>query len=217
MSVLRWQLLPSLGRPLLSLAGLLGAAAYADHYARDLGLPAETAAAPTAAAPGAAAAAAAPPDMFRALQQLLAGQRDSTSAAAVPLLVQQCAACVQRSADLLAAYGLLAEAAASISSTLSVEVAQVCVLCGRGVQSSLRWALSHHVLARHNPTLLPLPRQAADLLEGAAHRIVRLLVRQRWTLADLDALPWGVALPLRQVRRPGRVPLWWDGRSIWLG
>ena len=41
--------------------------------------------------------------------------------------------------------------------------------------------------------------QAADLLEGAAHRIVRLLVRQGWTLADLDVLPFGVALPLRQV------------------
>lgn len=32
-----------------------------------------------------------------------------------------------------------------------------------------------------------------------AHRIVRLLVHQHWTLADLDSLPWGVALPLRQV------------------
>jgi len=32
---------------------------------------------------------------------------------------------------------------------------------------------------------------------------VRLLVRQRWTLADLDSLPWGVALPLRQVRLRG--------------
>ena len=41
--------------------------------------------------------------------------------------------------------------------------------------------------------------QAAELLEAAAHRIVRLLVRRRWTLADLDTLPWGVALPLRQA------------------
>lgn len=48
----------------------------------------------------------------------------------------------------------------------------------------------------HTP---PHTGQAADLLEAAAHRIVRLLVRQRWTLTDLDTLPWGVALPLRQV------------------
>lgn len=50
---------------------------------------------------------------------------------------------------------------------------------------------------------LPCPAwlQAADLLEAVAHRIVRLLVRQGWTLADLDVLPFGVALPLRQVSR----------------
>lgn len=56
------------------------------------------------------------------------------------------------------------------------------------------------------PRPRPLPpahTQAGDLLEGAAHRIVRLLVRQRWTAADLDSLPWGVALPLRQVRAAG--------------
>ncbi len=44
-----------------------------------------------------------------------------------------------------------------------------------------------------------LYQQATQLLEMTAHRIVRLLVRQRWMLADLDSLPWGVALPLRQV------------------
>jgi anaphase-promoting complex subunit 1 len=167
MSVLRWQLLPSLGRALLRLAGLLGASGYADHYARDLGLPAEPAAAPGAAAqagasPSQAVASAAPPDMFRALQALLGGQRDGGGA--VPLLAAQKAGCVRRSADLLAAYGLLAEAAASLGASLSLEAAQ-----------------------------------ASDLLQAAAHRIVRLLVRQRWTLADLDCLPWGVALPLRQA------------------
>lgn len=127
MSVLRWQLLPTLGRALLRLAGLLGASGYADHYARDLGLPAEPAAAPTAAAQAGSglsqAGGAAPPDMFRALQALLAGQRDGGGV--VPLLAAQKAGCVRRSADLLAAYGLLAEAAASLSASLSLEAAQV--------------------------------------------------------------------------------------------
>jgi hypothetical protein len=49
------------------------------------------------------------------------------------------------------------------------------------------------------PPAGPAWLQAADLLEAAAHRIVRLLVRQGWTLANLDVLPFGVALPLRQV------------------
>lgn len=45
--------------------------------------------------------------------------------------------------------------------------------------------------------------QAVELLEAASPRIVRLLVRRRWSLADLDSLPFGVALPLRQVGRCG--------------
>lgn len=139
MSVLRWRLLPTLGATLARLAALVGAPAYADHYARDLA----GGAAPSAATgPDAAAAAAAvgggdgggaagaagalgpPPDMFRALQALLAGQRDG-GAAAAPLLARQRAPCVRRSADLLAAYGLLAEAAASLAASLSLEAAQV--------------------------------------------------------------------------------------------
>ena len=125
MNVLRWQLLPALGRVLLRLARLLGAAGYADHYCRDLALPAEPAAAQPSAegapaqaeavqasAAAAAVATAAPPDMFRALQQLLQGRRDGGGAA--PPLAQQRAACVQRSADLLAAYALLADAATSL-------------------------------------------------------------------------------------------------------
>ncbi|PSC69420.1 anaphase-promoting complex subunit 1 isoform X2 isoform B [Micractinium conductrix] len=176
MNVLRWQLLPALGRVLLRLARLLGAAGYADHYCRDLALPAEPAAAQPSAegapaqaeavqasAAAAAVATAAPPDMFRALQQLLQGRRDGGGAA--PPLAQQRAACVQRSADLLAAYALLADAATS--------------LCAGPAMTE--------------------PAQAADLLEAASHRIVRLLVRQRWTLTDLESLPFGVALPLRQA------------------
>lgn len=121
MSMMRWQLLPPLGRVLLQLAGLLGAAAYADHYSRDLGLPTAAAAAP--GGPPSSAATAAPADMFRALQQLLQGQRDGGGT--VPLLVQQRAACVQRSVDLLACFSLLADAAASVSASLSLEAAQV--------------------------------------------------------------------------------------------
>lgn len=176
MSVLRWRLLPTLGSALLRLAGVLGLAAtpYADHYCRDLGLPSHPAAVPSTGSTssisstgaGTAASTAPPADMFRALQQLLAGQREGGGAA--PLLAQQRAPCVRRSADLLAAYALLAEAAASLS-------------CGSSA------------------TQQPEPTQAADLLERCAHRIVRLLVRQHWTLADLDVLPWGVALPLRQA------------------
>lgn len=97
MSMLSWRLLPTLGRALLHLAGLLGAAAYADHYCRDLGLPAGAAAVLPSAVPGGAAspvATAAPPSMFRALLQLLAGQRQGRGAA--PLLAQQQAPCVQR-------------------------------------------------------------------------------------------------------------------------
>ncbi|KAL4443950.1 hypothetical protein ABPG75_011687 [Micractinium tetrahymenae] len=167
MSVLRWRLLPTLGRDLLRLAGLLEAAAYADHYCRDLGLAAGAGAALTAAGTGgadSAAATATPPDMFRALQQLLGGQREGRGAA--PLLAQQRAPCVQRSTDLLDAYVLLVEAADSMAS--------------HGGSAALELA------------------QAADLLEAVSPRLVRLLVRQRWTLADLDALPFGVALPLRQ-------------------
>ncbi|KAI3425098.1 hypothetical protein D9Q98_008476 [Chlorella vulgaris] len=159
MSVLRWQLLSPLGRMLLRLSSLLGARCYADHYCRDLGVPAHPQY--TAAPSSPAAAGASPPDMFRALQQLLQGQREGGLA---PLLVQQRAGCVQRSADLLATYSLLAEAAASISADRDPEATQ-----------------------------------AADLLEAAAHRIVRLLVRQGWAQADLDVLPWGVGLPLQQA------------------
>ena len=127
MSVLRWQLLPAMGRALLRLSGLLGAASYADHYARDLGLPSAPAAAPTN--PATAAAAAAPADMFRALQDLLqGGRRDgggSSGTATVSLLAQRRSRCVQRSADLLACYSLLAEASASLSASLSLDAIQV--------------------------------------------------------------------------------------------
>ena len=96
MNVLRWDLLVPLGRTLLTMAELLGAVSYAEHYRRDLGL------AP-AAAPGtrehSLAAEQEPPDMFRALQQLLSGQY-----AAAPLLVQQHRPCCQRSVNLLACY-----------------------------------------------------------------------------------------------------------------
>ena len=195
MSVLRWQLLPSLGRALLRLAGLLGASGYADHYARDLGLPAEPAAAPAAAGqagggPGQAAASASPPDMFRALQALLGGQRDGGGA--VPLLVAQKAGCVRRSADLLAAYGLLAEAAASLSASLSLEAAQVggCGWCmGRDgswarccdAHCAVRYVASAaacHFATMLSPDRVNVPMlQASDLLQAAAHRIVHLLVR----------------------------------------
>jgi hypothetical protein len=121
MTMMRWQLLLPLGRMLLQLAGLLGAAAYADYYSRDLGLPTAAAAAP--GGPPGSTATAAPADMFQALQQLLQGQRDGGGA--VPLLVQQRAACVQRSVDLLACFSLLADAAASVSASLSLEAAQV--------------------------------------------------------------------------------------------
>lgn len=97
MSVLGWRLLPTLGRTLLRLAGLLGAAACADHYCRDLGMPAGAAAVLHTAGSGGAApvvAAAAPPSMFQALQQLLAGRREGRGAA--PTLAQQRAPCVQR-------------------------------------------------------------------------------------------------------------------------
>lgn len=36
-------------------------------------------------------------------------------------------------------------------------------------------------------------------MESGSQRVVLELVRRRWTLADLDLLPWGVALPLRQA------------------
>ena len=119
MTVLRWELLPSLGHTLLRMADLLGAVAHADHYCRDLGL--ALGARPAAAS---AAACAPPADIFRALQQLLQGQRASGKDA-VPLLAQQGVACVQRSCDLLAAYSLLADSAASISSSVALEAAQV--------------------------------------------------------------------------------------------
>ena len=125
MSMMRWQLLPPLGHVLLQLAGLLGASAYADHYSRDVGVPTAAAAAP--GVPPSNAAVSAPADMFRALQQLLRGQRDGGGA--VPLLVQQRSACVQRSVDLLACYSLLSEAAASVSASLSLEAAQVGAGC----------------------------------------------------------------------------------------
>lgn len=204
MSVLRWQLLPTLGRALLRLAGLLGASGYADHYARDLGLPAEPAAAPTAAAQAGSglsqAGGAAPPDMFRALQALLAGQRDGGGV--VPLLAAQKAGCVRRSADLLAAYGLLAEAAASLSASLSLEAAQVggkewggelwvwrlrartCSCAAYDVRLQLQAAspslcLLAACIATSGCSLTAqvCPSQASDLLQAAAHRIVRLLVR----------------------------------------
>jgi hypothetical protein len=128
MSVLRWQLLSPLGRMLLRLSSLLGARCYADHYCRDLGVPAHPQY--TAAPSSPAEAGASPPDMFRALQQLLQGQREGGLA---PLLVQQRAGCVQRSADLLATYSLLAEAAASISAGRDPEATQVlaspCLQC----------------------------------------------------------------------------------------
>lgn len=41
--------------------------------------------------------------------------------------------------------------------------------------------------------------QLWGLLEGGAQRVVLELVKRRWTLAQLDSLPFGVALPLRQA------------------
>lgn len=130
MTVLRWQLLPVLGHVLLQVADLLGASAYSDHYSRDLGVPAASTS-PAAAVPitTAAAAAAPPADMFRALQQLLQGHRDASSINIVPMLVQQRVACVQRSIDLMAAYSLLGDAAASISASFSLEATQVGCPC----------------------------------------------------------------------------------------
>eukprot|EP00887_Chlorella_sp_A99_P005912 scaffold29.g5912.t1 len=174
MSVLSWRLLPTLGASLCQLAAAAGAVSYQEHYVRDLG-PATSATA--AAAPGLAAAAAAalasggaaaaraaeqPGDMFRALHALLQGRQDFS---AVPLLVQQHAACVRRSQDLLDCYAILAEAAAA---------------CASGLSHPDAAALQH-------------------LLERCSQRIVQLLVHQGWTLADLDTLPFGVALPLRQA------------------
>jgi hypothetical protein len=120
MAVLRWRLLPPLGRTLLQLAAGLGAAAYVEHYSRDLGIAAPPRPAVAVQPP---LAAALPASMFRALQMLLQGQRDCTSA--VPLLVRQRAGCVQRSVDLLAAYEVLAGAALTISASLAPESAQV--------------------------------------------------------------------------------------------
>ena len=40
--------------------------------------------------------------------------------------------------------------------------------------------------------------QTRSLLESSARGLVGELVRRRWTLLDLDRLPLGVALPLRQ-------------------
>lgn len=97
MSVLSWRLLPSLGRVLLHLAGALGATAYADFYCRDLGMPAGAADVLPCAGSGGAApatATATPSDMFRALQQLLAGRREGRGDA--PLLAQRRVPCVQR-------------------------------------------------------------------------------------------------------------------------
>lgn len=57
------------------------------------------------------------------------------------------------------------------------------------------------------PTLLPCPPaaphpaalQLRGVLEGGARRLVSELVARHWTLAALDSLPYGVALPLRQA------------------
>lgn len=172
MSVPSWHLLLPLGATLSELAAALGAAAYQDHYARDLGMrspPAPAAGAAqqrggvgcgvrgrgwgclTAASgeeaqqeargdrlpeplpdpcrpatssntvarapfpwPGLAGLAgqAAPPDMFKALHALLRGDRDGGF---VPVLAQHRSAPVQRSADLLTCYSILADTVAAAS------------------------------------------------------------------------------------------------------
>ena len=46
--------------------------------------------------------------------------------------------------------------------------------------------------------------QAQQVLEATSERIVSMLAQQRWTQAELESLPFGVALPLRQVRGRAR-------------
>lgn len=155
-------------------------------------------------------------------QALLRGAHDGGGW--VPPLVAARAPPVQRSANLLAAYLVLAEVAAACSGLQAQaaaggggaqqDLSQVCslaclpwcpwawvgVLAGPAV-NSLRLLLSElRLLAIHIRPSLPSPRlQLWATLEGGAQRLVLELVRRHWTLAELDCLPFGVALPLRQA------------------
>ncbi|KAK9828929.1 hypothetical protein WJX72_002853 [[Myrmecia] bisecta] len=165
----RWHLLPKLGKLLYDLALLLGALDYADHYLRDLG--------PSLCA---SQHAAAPRRTGRS------GSRES---------VQR----VQPADIHRALHGLMAGRSADASMPLLATKRARCV------QRSADLADLYGLFAETARQCAQLGAGQAGaasakkvVLEGA-QKLVLAMVDKGWDLAEVDSLPMGVALPLREA------------------
>ncbi|GAB4821235.1 hypothetical protein N2152v2_008281 [Parachlorella kessleri] len=169
MSVLSWHLLVPLAELLADLAELAGAPAYRDHYGRDLG------------------AKALPTHTSSSAQQQQ--QRDQSpqqqSGEPVPDMFRALHTLLAGSRDRQHVPALVQHRAPCMQRSLGL-------LACYGLLADVAEACCQ-------PDLSKDPRRLLDVLEAGSQRLVLELVRRRWTLADLDTLPWGVALPLRQA------------------
>lgn len=230
----RWPLLQPLGTSLAHMAAAIGpqGCAYWEHYARDLGptrLAAEGAPRPQcaaaagtagdAAAAPASAAPAEPIDMYRVLQRMLHGHAPPKSLAASLAAAGPCI--LQRTRRVIACYGLLRQCARKCNA-----LAMAAAAAGGGVD----WAGSspHRQQAQVRPLQAQGLGAAQELVQGASQALVLAMARQGWSWLEVDTLPLGVALPLKEAlqRCRGSLPQgvgvgrWvqvWVWRVCWCG
>ncbi|KAK9819157.1 hypothetical protein WJX81_007920 [Elliptochloris bilobata] len=180
---LRWHLLPRLGAALVPLARLAGAPDYADQYLRDLGPAGEAGSCGTATPTqqlGQAPVRPPPANVHRALEALLAGRAVSEW---VPALAAARSSAVARTVDLLDLYSVLSATAGQCAELLAGLPGDADGIEGTAVPPAQVEALQYM-------------RKA--LLEGS-HALILAMVDKGWRLAELESLPVGVALPLREA------------------
>ncbi|KAL0039031.1 hypothetical protein WJX77_005730 [Trebouxia sp. C0004] len=195
LNVLRWPLMLSLGKLLFSLAQMVSAPDYQEHYRRDLGPTALQAASPGIDGSYVRENVLPPTNIHRALHNLLQGQPQP---ALLPLLANKQAPCVQRTCDILELYTLLNNSNAACNRMLA--------------QSSLASAADSASTEGAKSALAPGHAELArTAIQEGAQKLVLAMVDREWTLPDLDTLPLGVALPLREAlqRCRAKAPSGW--------
>lgn len=202
LDMLRWHLLPPLGRLLADVARVMGARQYTERYQRDLAL--APAAMATAGVP-AKTAALAPASMHAALRALLQGEPHQHW---VPALAQAGAPSVQRPSDLLHFYSLLAAGLSSSggdggSADMQAEVLEdgephtpapgaAAAAAATQLVTQVGDDAQHQITHAHHGE-----EHGQQPSRAAAEAAVIAMVQRGWTLAEVDSLSIGAALPLR--------------------
>ncbi|KAL3147502.1 hypothetical protein ABBQ38_014558 [Trebouxia sp. C0009 RCD-2024] len=201
LDVVRWHLLSCLGKLLFNMAQLLSAADYKEHYRRDLGPAVLHPSGPglqgTALQGGTVRL---PANIHKALHSLLQGQPQD---ALVPLLAAKQLPCIQRTCNILELYTLLNETNAACSQILL----QSEFALSAAAESATGQGESSGEQAK--------AKVARAAIQEGAEKLVMAMVNQGWTLPDLDTLPLGVALPLREALQHcrGQPPAGWPSAA----